>query len=168
MGLGPGKQAASKGRRHPRLKSAADSRSRSRLSKPKPNGCGPLGAERSSAASRRLFMMRPTSARASFEIDSATFLGEGQNRLFPSAKEVPPGVGLPGLLPSESLLTASPPAEQATPAKISPGSPASARCGAGGCSCRSWADRERRRLKRWRSVRPRLRGRARAPGASPA
>ena len=42
-------------------------------------------------SARRPTFMRPTSARSSFEIDSATFLGEGANRLLAFTKALPPG-----------------------------------------------------------------------------
>ena len=49
-------------------------------------------------SARRPTFMRPTSARSSFEIDSATFLGEGANRLLAFTKALPPG-GLHWLAP---------------------------------------------------------------------
>ena len=47
-------------------------------------------------------MMRPTSARSSFEIDSATFLGEGQIDFFILQKRAPRGVCI-ACSPSASL-----------------------------------------------------------------
>jgi hypothetical protein len=62
---------------------------------------GRQGAACRAPSRRPAFMMRPTSARSSFEIDSVTFLGEGQIDFWRLQKRSPRGVCI-GLLLSES------------------------------------------------------------------